>query len=84
MGTILNTPEPVTEVTNDPRKPIKAIVAGVIGAVGAGLGALVTALSDNLVTPQEWATIALAVVVTAGGAFGGTFAATNPKAVVGE
>lgn len=81
MSTVLETPNDTTTVADDPSKPTKAIVAGVIGAVGAGLSALVTALSDGVVTPQEWATITLAVVVTAGGAFGGTFAATNPKVV---
>lgn len=44
----------------------KAIVAAVI----AGLGTLVTALTDETVTASEWATIALATVVALGAVFG--------------
>jgi hypothetical protein len=36
------------------------------GAVAAGLGTLSVAYSDNVVTGQEWVTIAIAVVGAAG------------------
>lgn len=71
-------PAPVN-VVDDPSRPRKAIVAGVISALAAGLSALVVAQGDNVITGAEWTTVALAVVVAAGGAFGGTFAVSNPK-----
>jgi len=40
----------------------KFIVAIIVACLIAGLTALVSALQDNVITPQEWATIALAFV----------------------
>ena len=79
--TVLNTPNETTTVVDDPRRPAKAVAAGIISALAAGLSALVVAQGDNVVTSAEWTTVALAVVVAAGAAFGGTFAVSSPKVV---
>ncbi len=47
----------------------------IVSAVAAGSAALVTALSDEVVTSGEWVTIALAVV----GALGITWAVPNAE-----
>lgn len=58
----------------------KAVVGSIIAAVAAGLGAAITALDDGVVTGQEGLIIALAVVVSLGGVYGGVYATTNrPK-----
>lgn len=64
--------EPVQKTTS-----AKAIVGAAIAAAVAGVGALVTALDDGVVTTQEGAVIALAVLVSLGGVFGGVWATTN-------
>jgi len=43
-------------------KYAKFIVAVIVACLIAGLTALVSALQDNAISPQEWATIALAFV----------------------
>lgn len=47
---------------NDKFKYAKAAAA----AVAAGLAALLTALADQVVTPEEWAAIALATLIGSG------------------
>lgn len=60
-------------MTLDQLKPIaKAITAAVI----AGLGALSTALTDELVTGPEWITVAVATLT----ALGGTWLVPNTPA----
>lgn len=65
--------------TNTPTKvsAAKAYVGAAIAAIGAGLGALATALDDGVVNSQEATFIAIAVVTTLGGVFGGVYATTN-------
>lgn len=59
----------------------KAVVGAVAAGVVAGLGSFVTAVSDNIITPGEWATIAIATIVGAGLTGSGVYATTNkPKA----
>ncbi len=53
-------------------KYAKAFVA----AATAGLGSLATALADNVVTPVEWVTVAIALL----GALGLTYAIPNKPA----
>ena len=53
----------------------KFIVAIVTAAVIAGLSALTSALGDNFISAQEWATIALAFV----GAIGVYVIPNDPK-----
>lgn len=64
-------------VTSDSPKvtlgPAKAIIATVAAALVAGLGALSTALTDEIVTPSEWVTIALATIVGSGIAGAATY-----------
>lgn len=43
----------------------KAIVAAILGLIIVGMQAWQTAVSDGPVTPQEWVTIVLAVIVGA-------------------
>jgi hypothetical protein len=57
---------------NQPKTYIKAIIATLVAA----LGALATALTDDVVTGSEWVTVALAAVVAAGGVYG---IANRPK-----
>lgn len=47
------------------REQMKALTGGVV----AGLGALVTALSDQSMLPQEWAVVALAAVSAYGAVY---------------
>lgn len=54
--------------------PHKAIVAAVAGGLVAAGSSLVTALSDNLVTPAEWITAGIALLVGAGLVGGPTWA----------
>lgn len=53
--------------------PAKAVAAAVGGALVGGLTALQSALSDELVTSQEWTTIALATIIGSGLVAGATF-----------
>lgn len=55
----------------------KAYVGAAASGIVAGLGAFVTAVSDNVVTPGEWATVAIAVIVGAGLTGGAVYATTN-------
>jgi hypothetical protein len=55
----------------------KAILGAVSAGVVAGLGAFVTAVSDNVITPGEWATIAIATIVGAGLTGSGVYAIKN-------
>jgi hypothetical protein len=58
----------------------KAIVGSAIAIAVTFLGALSVAIADNVVTGQEWVTIASATLIAAGGVFGGVYATTNtPK-----
>ena len=57
----------ITEGTEmHPMQYAKAIV----GAVLAGLGALATGLSDNVMTPVEWVMVASATIAAGGVVFG--------------
>lgn len=56
-----------------PREQAKAITSGVV----AGLGALVTALADQSVTPLEWAVVAFA----AAGAYGAVYGVGQPASL---
>lgn len=60
-GEVVNTSSPAVTLG-----PAKAIVALVASAAVAGLGAFVTAVSDNVVTSGEWATIAIATIIGSG------------------
>lgn len=61
-------------------KPTKALVGAGIGVIVTGLGALAVAATDNVITPQEWITVTIAVLTAAGGIFGGVYGTTNnPK-----
>lgn len=61
-------------------KATKAILGAAVATVVAFLGALSTALDDNVVTGQEWVTIALATVTALGGVGGVVYAVRNkPK-----
>lgn len=51
----------------------KTVVSAVGGALVGGLTALSTALADEVVTNQEWTTIALATIVGSGLVAGATF-----------
>ena len=66
-------------VTSDSPKvnlgPAKAIVALIGSAAVAGLGAYITAVSDNVVTSGEWAAIAVATIVGSGLVGGATYVA---------
>lgn len=53
--------------------PAKAIAAAVGGALVGGLTALQASLSDEVVTSQEWTTIALATIIGSGLVAGATF-----------
>jgi hypothetical protein len=55
----------------------KAYIGAGIAAVVAGLSTAVTALEDGAISSQEGLTIAIAVLVSIGGVFGGVYAATN-------
>ena len=66
--------EPVTNTT-----ATKAYIGAGIAAVVAGLSTAVTALDDGLISAQEGITIAIAVLVSIGGVFGGVYAATNKR-----
>lgn len=55
----------------------KAYIGSGIAAVVAGLSTAVTALDDGVISAQEGITIAIAVLVSIGGVFGGVYAATN-------
>lgn len=55
----------------------KAYVGAVIAAAVAGLSSAVVALDDGAISAQEGITIAIAVLVSLGGVFGGVFATTN-------
>ena len=54
--------------------PAKAIVAAVAAGIVAGGTSLVTALSDQVITPAEWITALIAVIVGAGLTGGATYA----------
>lgn len=56
------------------RKAAKASTAAVI----AGLGAAVTALTDDAVSSAEWVSIALAAAVAFGGVYGVSNTAPQP------
>lgn len=63
-----------------PTTATKAWVGSAITVALGGLGAVAVALTDNVVTVQEWVTIAVATLTAAGGVFGGVYAAVNrPK-----
>lgn len=51
----------------------KTVVSAIGGALVGGLTALSTALADEVVTNQEWTTIALATIVGSGLVAGATF-----------
>lgn len=51
----------------------KAWAAGITGTVVAFLSTLITATSDNVVTTNEWTTVALATVIGGAAAFGVTW-----------
>lgn len=55
----------------------KAYVGAVIAAAVAGLGVTATALDDGAISGQEGVYIAIAVLVSLGGVFGGVYATTN-------
>lgn len=55
----------------------KAYVGAAIAAVVAGLSTAVTALDDGVISSQEGIGIAIAVLVSIGGVFGGVYATTN-------
>ncbi len=55
----------------------KAYVGAGIAAVVAGLSTAVTALDDGVISAQEGIGIAIAVLVSIGGVFGGVYATTN-------
>lgn len=55
----------------------KAIVGAVYSGVVAFLGGLAIALTDNVVTPLEWVTIAGATVVATGGSAGFVYYVPN-------
>lgn len=63
-----------------PTSATKAYVgAGIATAIAVG-GVLVTALSDNVITPAEAITAAIAGLTALGAVFGGVYATTNePK-----
>lgn len=67
-----NSPEPGT-----PQTSAKAIASGVTGSAVAFLSALIPAAEDNVVTGQEWLTVALFTVIGAAAAFGITWAVPN-------
>lgn len=59
------------------REAAKAYVGAGLAAAAAGLAAAGTALSDEVVTAQEWTVIIGAVVVSLGTVFGGVYATRN-------
>jgi len=54
--------------------PQKAVVAAIAGGVVAAATSLVTALTDNVVTPGEWLTALVALIIGAGLTGGTTYA----------
>lgn len=51
----------------------KTVVSAIGGALVGGLTALSTALADEVVSSQEWTTVALATIVGSGLVAGATF-----------
>lgn len=51
----------------------KTVVSAIGGALVGGLTALSTALADEVVTSQEWTTVALATIVGSGLVAGATY-----------
>lgn len=70
--THVQTPSPGTAQTST-----KAIIGAIAAGVVAGLGSFVTAISDGVVDPGEWATIVIALIVGAGLTGGGVYALPN-------
>jgi hypothetical protein len=61
-------------------KATKATVGAAISIVLAFLASLVTALTDNTITPVEWLIASIAALTIAGAVFGGVYNTTNaPK-----
>ena len=77
---ITTTGELKTAIEETPFTNGKAVIAGVIGVAISGLGGVSVALADNVISPQEWITIGITVLVAAGGLFGGVYGVANhPK-----
>jgi hypothetical protein len=62
--------------------PAKAVAATVATIAVAFLGALGVAITDNVVTGQEWVTIAIATIVATGLVGGATYLA--PASITGK
>lgn len=57
---------------------VQRYLKALAGAVTTGLGSLSVAYSDNLVTNQEWVTIAIATVVALGAVWAVPFTNAAP------